>query len=58
MLGIGERTLYRKIQLWKHQDEIREALSQAGGNHEEAAKLLGVKPAELQRRMAKWDVEE
>jgi two-component system response regulator HydG len=57
MLGIGERTLYRKIQLWKQQDRIRDALTQANGNLEEAAKLLGVKETELQRRMKKWGVE-
>ena len=30
MLGIGERTLYRKIQDWKLQDRIKEALAASG----------------------------
>ena len=37
LLGIGERTLYRVIQDWKLQDQIRGALSRANGDLEEAA---------------------
>jgi two-component system response regulator HydG len=53
MLGIGERTLYRKIVLWKQQDEVREALAHAGGKADEAAKVLGITEAELQDRIKK-----
>ena len=47
MLGIGERTLYRMMQDWKVQDRIREALGETGGNVEEAAKKLDMKPEAL-----------
>jgi len=53
-LGIGERTLYRVIQDWKVQDQIREAFASANGEFEEAAKLLNIKPTALQRKMKKW----
>ena len=42
MLGIGERTLYRMIQDWKLQDQIREALAETDGNVAAAAKQLGM----------------
>jgi two-component system response regulator HydG len=57
MLGIGERTLYRVIQDWKLQDQIREALTQANGNVEQAAQTLGVKEPELQRKIKKWGLQ-
>jgi two-component system response regulator HydG len=40
MLGIGERTLYRKITDWKETDRIKSALSQHGGDLGETAKGL------------------
>jgi len=42
ILDIGERTLYRKIQDWKEQDEIRAAIAKANGNLAEAAKQLNM----------------
>ena len=56
MLGIGERTLYRMMQDWKLQDQIREALGETGGNVEEAAKKLDMKPAALERKLKKLGV--
>jgi two-component system response regulator HydG len=53
-LGIGERTLYRVIQDWKLQDQIKQALTDAVGDLEAAAKLLGTKPQLLQRKIKKW----
>jgi two-component system response regulator HydG len=53
-LGIGERTLYRVIQDWKQQDKVREALREAGGDLEQAAALLKIKPQLLQRKLKKW----
>jgi two-component system response regulator HydG len=53
MLGIGERTLYRKIVEWKRQDRIRQALADANGDVAKAAKELGVGEAELQREVKK-----
>ena len=54
ILGIGERTLYRMIQDWKLQDKIKQALADANGDLEAAAKLLNTKPQVLQRKMKKW----
>jgi two-component system response regulator HydG len=54
ILGIGERTLYRMIQDWKLQDKIKQALADANGDLETAAKLLNTKPQVLQRKMKKW----
>jgi two-component system response regulator HydG len=53
LLGIGERTLYRQIQEWKLQDQIKEALEQSGGEVARAAELLGLKPATLERKLKK-----
>jgi two-component system response regulator HydG len=53
MLGIGERTLYRTIQDWKLQDQIKSALEQSGGDVTAAAKLLGLKPEALARKLKK-----
>jgi two-component system response regulator HydG len=56
MLGIGERTLYRMMQDWKVQDNIREALGETGGDLAEAAKKLGMKPQALERKLKKLGV--
>ncbi len=56
-LGIGERTLYRKIQEWKVQDRIRSALNEADGDLDEAAKRLRVQPQVLQRKVKKWGLQ-
>jgi two-component system response regulator HydG len=53
MLGIGERTLYRKMQDWKIQDKIREAVD-ATADLDEAAKQLGMNVQVLQRKIKKW----
>lgn len=53
MLGIGERTLYRVIQDWKLQDQIKKALDEAHGDVDVAAKAMNVKPQVLQRKMKK-----
>jgi two-component system response regulator HydG len=53
MLGIGERTLYRDIQEWKVQDQIRNALSESHGDIDAAAKAMNVKPDALRRKMKK-----
>lgn len=54
ILGIGERTLYRVIQDWKLQDKIKQALTDANGDLEAAAKLLNTKAQLLHRKMKKW----
>ena len=56
MLGIGERTLYRNIQQWKQQDQVKQALAVAKGDVKEAARILGTKEADLQRKMKKWGI--
>jgi two-component system response regulator HydG len=53
LLGIGERTLYRKFVEWKRQDRIREALAKAGGDTARAAKELGMSEKELDREVKK-----
>ena len=57
ILGIGERTLYRMIQDWKLQDTIKQALTDANGDLEAAAKSLNTKPAVLQRKLKKWGMQ-
>ncbi len=52
MLGIGERTLYRKIQDWK-QERIKQALSENPGDLAAAARTLEMDEAELQREIKK-----
>ncbi len=54
LLGMGERTLYRKINEWKAQDKVREKLDEAGGNVAEAARKLNMKPTALERKLKKW----
>ncbi len=56
LLGIGERTLYRMIQDWKMQDKIRQAVAAANGNLEAAAESLGMKSAELDRKLKKLGI--
>jgi two-component system response regulator HydG len=57
MLGIGERTLYRKIQDWKQQDRIKSALTESGGDVTQAAKTLEMDEAELAREIKKSGLE-
>jgi two-component system response regulator HydG len=52
LLGIGERTLYRKIQDWK-QERIKQALAESNGDVTAAAKVLEMDEAEVQREMKK-----
>ena len=52
---------YRPPHFWLTETEddlvqLREALRQAGGNRQEAAKLLGVSRATLYRRLRHWDI--
>ncbi len=51
LLGIGERTLYRMIQDYKAQDEIKQALQGSGGDVAAAAKRLGLSEATLRRKV-------
>ena len=44
------------MQDWKVQDQIRQALAETGGNVEEAAKKIGMKPAALERKLKKLGV--
>ena len=57
ILGIGERTLYRVIQDWKLQDKIKQALADANGDLDAAAKALNMKPTLLQRKLKKWGMQ-
>ena len=52
-LGIGERTLYRLIQDWKLQDNIRAALATARGDVAKAAKALGMTTDALEKKLKK-----
>jgi two-component system response regulator HydG len=56
-LGIGERTLYRMIQSWKQQDQIKQAIADAHGELDEAARLLGLKPDALERKLKRLGIE-
>ncbi|MFO0925605.1 MAG: sigma-54 dependent transcriptional regulator [Gemmataceae bacterium] len=58
LLGIGERTLYRKIQDWKQQDRIRTALHEAGGDVDQAARALDMDAAELSREIKRSGLSE
>jgi two-component system response regulator HydG len=58
LLGIGERTLYRKIVDWKRQDRLKEALAEAGGDFARAAKALDMTEQELQREVKKSGLQE
>jgi two-component system response regulator HydG len=55
-LGIGERTLYRKLREWKLQDSIDQTLSETGGDLAEAARRLKMDEAELHRQVNKAGV--
>jgi two-component system response regulator HydG len=56
-LGIGERTLYRDMQNWKVQDQIKQALAEAGGDLEKAAQSLSLTVPMLKRKMKKLGLE-
>jgi two-component system response regulator HydG len=58
MLGIGERTLYRKIKEWQEQDQVRKALDENGGDLAAAARALNRDEAELGREVKKWGLRE
>jgi two-component system response regulator HydG len=58
MLGIGERTLYRMMQDWKLQDQIKQAIAEANGNVAEAAQKLDMDEATLERKLKKLGVRE
>jgi two-component system response regulator HydG len=53
LLGIGERTMYRMIQDWKLQDQIKQALQDTKGDLAAAAEQLKIKPTALERKMKK-----
>ena len=53
MLGIGERTLYRNIEEWQLQDQIKNAVDDAGGDLEKAAKQLDMTKDALDKRLKK-----
>jgi two-component system, NtrC family, response regulator HydG len=53
MLGIGERTLYRNIDEWQLQDQIKAALDDAGGDLDKAAKTLGMTTDALEKKLKK-----
>lgn len=57
ILEIGERTLYRKIQEWKDQDDLRAALARANGDTATAAESLGITPAALTAKMKKLGIQ-
>ena len=53
ILGIGERTLYRKIQDWKQQDRLRGALNDHAGDVGAAAVALEMDETELVKELKK-----
>lgn len=53
LLGIGERTLYRMLNEWKLDDDIREAWKEQEGNIEAIAEQVKLKPEELERKLKK-----
>jgi two-component system response regulator HydG len=53
MLGIGERTLYRVIQDWKSQDQLRQVIADSEGDQARAAKSLGISESSLARKLKK-----
>ena len=54
MLGIGSRTLYRQIQEWKLQDQIKTAMAEANGNVPTAAAALGMTPDALEKKVKRF----
>ncbi len=53
MLGIGERTLYRAIDDWQLQDQIKAVLDDAGDDLDKAARQLGMTKDALEKKMKK-----
>src|SRR4051794_2052529 len=53
LLGNGERTLYRQIQEWKVQDQIKAALAEANGDIPAAAAALGMSADTLEKKLKK-----
>ncbi len=53
MLGIGERTLYRNIDDWQLQDQIKAAVDNAAGDLAKAAHELGMTKDALEKKMKK-----
>jgi two-component system, NtrC family, response regulator HydG len=53
LLGIGERTLYRNIDEWQVQDQIKEAIANAGGDLDKAAAELGMTRDALEKKLKK-----
>jgi two-component system response regulator HydG len=53
MLGIGERTLYRKIKEWQEEDKIRKTLADHHGDLKATARALKRDEAELGREVKK-----
>jgi transcriptional regulator with GAF, ATPase, and Fis domain len=45
------------IQDWKLQDKIKQAMSDANGDLETAAKAVNTKPTLLERKMKKWGMQ-
>jgi two-component system response regulator HydG len=58
MLGMGERTVYRKIQDWKQHDRIKSALDENSGDATAAAKALEMTEAELGKEMKRLGMSE
>lgn len=57
LLGIGERTLYRNINEWKEEEELRKVLHETGGDLSAAAERLNLSLSELQRKAKKLGLE-
>lgn len=53
MLGIGERTLYRQLNDWKLDDDIRAAWQEHDGNVDQLSEQFEMKPEELLRKLKK-----
>jgi two-component system, NtrC family, response regulator HydG len=58
MLGIGERTLYRKIKEWQEEDHLRKTLADHNGDVAATAKALKRDAAELGREVKKLGLKE
>jgi len=56
LLDVGERTLYRKIQEWKEQDEIRAIIAKHSGNLKAAAEQMNISESEFTSRMKKLGI--
>lgn len=53
ILGIGERTLYRLMQDWKLQDQIKTAMASNPGDMAAAARSLGMTAEALEKKLKK-----